>query len=118
MAAWPASLPEYLEVGFGDTYSNGILNSPMDAGPPKARRITTADHRRLTGTMKLSGVQRAALDEFYEVTVGVELFDFTDPVDNSTVSARFYTRPSYQHVHGSGSTSLWVAQLDLLVPAQ
>lgn len=51
---WPADLPQTYDVVGGTTYEPDVIETPMDWGPPKRRRRTSAHHkietRRLQGT--------------------------------------------------------------------
>lgn len=116
MATWPASLPQYMETGMTDMRQQGFIRSPNDTGPAQQRKRFTATTRMLTGTMLLSAAQYATLDTFYTDTIGEGSaeFDFLDPKDGSTVSARFVEVPEYRAlVGGSGSGGQWRVSLKI-----
>ena len=102
MAAWPASLPSQPEVGAQLTRQQGFLRSPTDVGPFKQRKRFTAVSRFYTGTMLLNATEKATFETFYQTTInqGADEFDFEDPDDFSTVSARFTETPSFSGLVG------------------
>jgi len=106
MATWPGSLPDF-EVGLKDVGQDGTVRTPMDAGPVKTRRRFTATSRYLTGTIYLTDqTQRAALDAFFETTLGGGSLPFTkaDPRDGTQQSLRFMRPPEYEHRFGDGGS--------------
>jgi len=119
MPTWPGSLPEYFEVGVQDTRQQGFIRSQTETGPYKQRKRFTATSRFLSGTMLLTGTQRATFDTFYKTTIseGTDAFDFIDPADFSTISARFVSPPSLSAVAGGGTagTGQWRIEIVLEV---
>lgn len=119
MPVWPGTLPQYFEVGVQDTRQQGFLRSQTDTGPYKQRKRFTATSRFLSGTMLLTGTQRATFETFYKTTIseGADAFDFIDPADFSTVSARFAASPSLSAVAGgdTSGTAQWRVSLSLEV---
>jgi hypothetical protein len=116
MASWPSSLPAQFEVGATLEQQSPFVRSPMDTGPTKQRRRFTATSRFYNGTMLLTKDQRDDLVEFFDTTTngGADAFDFEDPEDFGTVSARFLAPPSYTGlVGGSGGVALWRASLSV-----
>lgn len=115
MAAWPGSLPE-LEVGATETRQMGFIRTQTDTGPYKQRSRFTKAARFIKGTILLDATQRATFDTFYETTIveGSGEFDWTDPADQSTVSFRFVTPPSFTYlVGGPSGVAQSRVQLDL-----
>lgn len=112
MATWPNTLPG-IEIGSELTQQDGVVRSPTDAGPSKIRRRFTATSRYLSGTMLLTSTQRDILQTFYNENSALS-FDYPDPVDQSTVSARFMTSPSYNLLLGGPSgVELYRANISL-----
>lgn len=114
MATWPASLPQYMELGMTDMRQQGFMRSPNDTGPAQQRKRFTATTRTLTGTMLFSAAQRSTFETFYTTTIseGSAEFDFTDPKDDATVSARFVEVPEFRAlVGGSGGGAQWRVSL-------
>jgi len=110
MATWPSTLPQQFEAGAGVSRQQGFVRSPVSAGPFKQRKRYTAVSRFYTGTMLMTETQRATLETFYTTTVneGADEFDFEDPVDFSTVSARFASAPEDRGIVGGASgVALW-----------
>lgn len=114
--AWPTSLPSQFETGAGLSRQQGFLRSPTDIGPFKQRKRFTAVSRFYSGTLLLNRTQKAALETFYTTTTneGADVFDFEDPDDYSTVSARFTAPPDFQGlVGGPSGVELWRVSLAL-----
>ncbi len=65
MAIWPVTLPQRFlaEPGVEETMPDIVIETEMDAGPPKIRRRYTAGYRHVTGSLKLTRAQRTTLDE-------------------------------------------------------
>lgn len=104
MATWPASLPQQFEVGARMRRQSGFLRTDTDTGPFKQRKRFTAVSRFWSGTMLMNASQKATFETFYATTIneGADAFDFTDPVDASTVSARFTGPPDENAEQGVG----------------
>lgn len=117
MAVWPVSLPQYFEVGVQDTRQQGFIRSQTDTGPYKQRKRFTATARFLSGSMLLTGTQRATFETFYKTTLseGTDAFDFIDPIDFSTVSARFVQTPSLSGVSGGSTAATVQWRMDLML---
>jgi hypothetical protein len=119
MAIWPGTLPQYFEVGVQDTRQQGFIRSQTETGPYKQRKRFTATSRFLSGTMLLTGTQRATFETFYKTTLseGTDEFDFIDPADFSTVSVRFAAVPILSGVAGGGTagTAQWRMDMALEV---
>lgn len=117
MAVWPVSLPQYFEVGVQDTRQQGFIRSQTDTGPYKQRKRFTATARFLAGSMLLTGTQRATFETFYKTTIseGTDAFDFIDPIDFSTVSARFTQPPSLSAVSGGATATTVQWRMDLML---
>lgn len=119
MAIWPGTLPQYFEVGVQDTRQQGFIRSQTDTGPYKQRKRFTATSRFLSGTMLMTGTQRATFETFYKTTLsgGADAFDFIDPADFSTCSARFVSPPTLSAVAGgdTSGTAQWRVELALEV---
>jgi hypothetical protein len=117
MAVWPVSLPQYFEVGVQDTRQQGFIRSQTETGPYKQRKRFTATSRFLSGSMLLTGSERATFETFYKTTLseGTDEFDFIDPIDFSTVSARFVQAPSCSGVAGGDTATTVQWRLDLML---
>lgn len=117
MAVWPIPLPQYLEIGAQDTRQQGFIRSNTDTGPYKQRKRFTATSRFLSGSMLLTGTQRATFETFYKTTLseGTDAFDFIDPVDFGTVSARFTQAPSLSAVSGGNTATTVQWRMDIML---
>ena len=70
MAAWPSDLPQKpLVQGFSETPPNLLTRSPMDIGPAKVRRRSTAGVTVLQCVFRLTTTQRASLLTFWQTTL-------------------------------------------------
>ena len=117
MAVWPVSLPQYFEVGVQDTRQQGFIRSQTDTGPYKQRKRFTATARFLSGSMLLTGTQRATFETFYKTTLseGTDAFDFIDPIDFLAVSARFVQPPALSGVSGGDTATTVQWRMDLML---
>lgn len=106
MATWPATLPQYHEIGLQETRQQAFVRTSMDVGPSKQRRRFTTATRFLEGTMLMTTAQKATFDTFYNTAIdeGSQEFDFTDPKDASTIqSVRFTAPPTFTALIGGSS---------------
>jgi hypothetical protein len=117
MAVWPVSLPQSFELGVQDTRQQGFIRSTTDTGPYKQRKRFTATSRFLSGSMLLTGTQRATFETFYTTTIseGSDAFDFTDPSTFATISARFVQPPALSGVAGGATSTTLQFRIDLLL---
>jgi hypothetical protein len=101
MPSWP-SLPAPLANGVQESFADNLHRTPMDIGPAKVRRRTTANPRPLSFNMLLSKAQLSTLETFYNSTVsgGALAFDMTHPRTGATVSCRFLQPPAFSSVNG------------------
>lgn len=117
MAIWPVSLPQSFELGVQDTRQQGFTRSTTDTGPYKQRKRFTATSRFLSGSMLLTGTQRATFETFYKTTLseGTDAFDFVDPSTFNTISARFVQPPALSGVSGGDTSTTLQWRVDLLL---
>jgi len=97
-AVWPTSLPQRFlqDPGAIEQPPDVVLETQMDAGPPKARRRYTAGFRLVSGTIDLTHAQRATLDTFYVDTLqgGALPFDWIHPLTSQPATFRFLPQPN------------------------
>lgn len=63
---WPADLPQRVLVdGYSEGVGDGRIMQPMDAGPPKMRRRTSAAMRPVRARLWLGFDQKARLNRFW-----------------------------------------------------
>jgi hypothetical protein len=82
MPTWPVSLPQTpLIAGYSEQPPDIIVETKMDAGPPKARRRFSAGIRPIKVKMLMTTAQVETLDVFYITTLagGALTFDYTHP---------------------------------------
>lgn len=99
MVAWPiAPFPQLpLQAGYSESPPDTVIRSPMDAGPAKLRRRTTAGVRRLACALRLTTAQVATFDSFYVTSLqgGALPFDWVNPRTGAAESLRFVGPPAY-----------------------
>jgi hypothetical protein len=97
-AVWPSALPQRFlqDPGATEQPPDLMLETQMDAGPPKARRRYTAGYRMVSGSIVLTHAQRAILDDFYVTTLegGALTFDWIHPITSQPATFRFLPQPN------------------------
>lgn len=109
MASWPAGLQQKNFAGVIEQRQQAFLRSSMDSGAPKKRKMFTAATRDIPIPMVFTTAERAIFDTFYITTLGEGTlpFDWTDPVDDTTViSFSFKSPPRMTKVAGEWKTIL------------
>ena len=96
---WPGSLPtKFLENSYKETPPDNAIAQPMDVGPPKRRKATTAGLRLISGRMYMTIAQVATFDTFFGTTCGSGALSF-DGLNNqrtgSVVDHVFMGQPQY-----------------------
>lgn len=118
MPMWPSTLPQQQFRDLSDQAQDATVRFVPDAGPPKGRRRFRG-RRTLTTPIALTGAQRKAFDTFYHTTLreGSLEFDWTDPVDDTTVSFFFLSPPQFVMFVGNADTDRrkWIGTLELMV---
>lgn len=105
MAEWPATLPDnFMAQGYTESPGQNVLETPMEVGPPKRRRRSTAARRPITGKMHMTDAQVEILDAFYEDDCGSGALPFTWTHPRTGAAATFYfkaqTPPKYANIGG------------------
>lgn len=81
--AWPAGLAAALSrEGWDEAFPDQLLSSPVDRGPAKVRRVTTAAVRLWSLSLQpLTAAEVNTLDTFFTTTTagGALPFDMTHP---------------------------------------
>jgi hypothetical protein len=119
LADWPTTLPRYPNMeGLTVTMPKLLLSSPMDQGPPKVRRQTTANYWPVSCIYDLSDAQAAILVDFVHVTLagGALPFNWFHPLYRSTAQAcvaRF--DPDNPVAWAPASGDAWLAALRLMI---
>lgn len=89
---WPETLPQCLNLGYGEGLGDNLSEYKPDIGPPISRRRSSSATRPLSGQMRMTRAQIAILKSFYEVTLdqGALPFEFPDPtVTGDTLLVKF-----------------------------
>lgn len=115
---WPSTLPQcFLANSVQWAIGEGRLRTPMEAGPAKQRRRTSAVSDALTGQMRMTRQQWSDFMHFVDVTVqgGIDAFTFPNPdAPGQTLLVRIGdSMPSGQRVGGQYVVSV---QLEVLPP--
>jgi len=103
MIYWPTSLRDYFLISWRELPPQNVVRSPMDAGPAKVRRRSTADVRTFELRMFLKPSLLTVLDDFFVTTTksGTLSFEMKNPRTKSDQNFRFVDRPTYvQHKRG------------------
>lgn len=118
---WPATLPQcFITDTVTWQLGDGRLRTPMEAGPAKSRRRSSAVSDHLSGQMKLSAAQWADLKTFVRTTVqDSDTFTFPDPdgggASGTDLLVRFGESEPGAARLGRG---FWMVSLDLEVLPQ
>jgi hypothetical protein len=76
-AAWPATLPEFLEGGATETLPNERLESAISNGAPIARRRIRGKTREFDATIYCPAESVPAFEHFYRDTLSDGVLPFT-----------------------------------------
>ena len=119
---WPASLPSTpLLQGLSYTPQTQVVRTPMDIGPPKLRRRTSAEVTPFSARLVLTGAQLATLRTFFFTTLagGALTFTWLEPTTGASVTMQFrgpYTATPLR-AHGFVDGRLYDVAVDLeIVP--
>lgn len=100
MATWPITLPALWHAdSFQESDADNLIRSPVDMGPAKRRRRTTAAERFVQNTIHLTNAQYTILRNFYAQDCAHGAISFTR-LDAHGVSRTFYFErpPQYEYV--------------------
>ena len=104
MPAWPGSLPtEPLVKGYQEGREDTKIRSPMDYGPAKVRRRTTAAVTKFVAGFILDDTDLATFETFYITTLndGSLSFTWTHPRTGAAITVRFVKSYSIEAVGNS-----------------
>lgn len=90
MPAWPASLPQYVEVsGYSEKPRKTVIRSTMDIGAKQRRRATAAPEP-VTVRVLLTQAQRATFVAFHKTDLqdGALSFTWVHPVTRAACTMR------------------------------
>jgi len=101
--SWPISLPLPDVGGYQETMPDAVIRSPMDVGPDKVRRRTSAAVRKFKLTYSMTPTQLATLDTFFNTTVegGALTFTMDNPRTAITETYRFMAPPDINAISGA-----------------
>ncbi len=89
---WPLSLPPFvLMQGYQESIVDGIIETPVDAGPVKVRRRWTGDGTLLALAVGMTPSQYDTFSTFYKTTLaaGSLPFDWVHPRTQAAITLRF-----------------------------
>lgn len=97
MIYWPTSLRDYFLTSWRELPPQNVVRSPMDAGPAKVRRRSTADVRVFELRMFLKPSLMTVLDDFFVTTTksGTLSFEMKSPRTKEAKNFRFVEAPAY-----------------------
>lgn len=96
MVDWPSTLPQRpLADDWSEELPDLLLRSPMDIGPAKTRRRTTAGVTPVQASFRMTPTELAAFRTFYQTTVvsGSVPFDWVHPITGETLSWQIVPKP-------------------------
>lgn len=101
MPVWPATLPQYPDLGWTERKLLNVVDTDTDAGPSKRRRRFTRAKRHLVMRFHLTETQVATLETFHTTTLadGSIDFDFPHPRTRITHSCRWVNEFSVSEPH-------------------
>lgn len=110
MPTWPTTnnFPQkLLRESLRESFANNVVRTPMDIGPPKVRRVTTANPRPISGKQLLTFTQAADLATFYNTTLanGSLSFTWVEPRSGTSCTMRFVSPPV---LYSAGGVKVWV----------
>ena len=111
-AVWPPSLPQSpLGDSFAEQPPNLIVRSPMDVGPAKVRRRSTAGVSRLQMAFRLTPAQLATFRTFLHNDIQDRALQFTwvHPVTGVAGSFRIVEQPTWEPISGGLAWKLTLA---------
>jgi len=95
---WPASLPQYMELGEDETWPLPlVIKSSIDIGRAKLRLRSTALTKVIKGVVSMTAAQVATFDVFYITTLkyGTRKFNWKHPRTGDVVAYYFAATPTY-----------------------
>jgi hypothetical protein len=100
--------------GFSETLPNLVTRSPMDTGPAKVRRRSTAGVTLLQCVFRMTATQRASLLTFWRTTLagGSLPYNWTHPISGAAIVCRIVEPPALAPAAGEVS---WAASLKIEV---
>lgn len=114
---WPPGLPQQCTVqGYGEDQGLNVLNTPVDSGPAKMRKVGNRPDTLAVG-FRMTTAQVATLETFIKTTLaGVKRFNFTHPRTGASRECRVIPQRngSYYRVAYVGPTT-WQVDLQLEV---
>lgn len=98
MAAWPASLPQFVSSdGYDESPPKTTIRSSVDVGIAKQRSRTTGGARPISATVEMTLAQVETLDVFFVTTLvnGSLSFTWVHPRTQVASTLRFTDVPKY-----------------------
>lgn len=104
-AAWPASLPQYVEAGAIETFPTERIESTLASGEPQTRRRIAGKTREFDVTLFCPIASLATFENFYRDTLKDGSLSFTSVHPRTRVAGvfRFKGSPPAYDSRGSGA---------------
>jgi hypothetical protein len=102
--AWPITLTtRILLEGYSENWAENVIRSPMDIGPAKVRRRTTAAPYLMTMVQHYTTAHVATFSTFFNTTLasGALSFTITHPRTGGSVEARYTAPPRITPLAGA-----------------
>lgn len=106
-AAWPGTLPQFVEEGAEETLPDDAIESQIDNGLPQTRRRRIMNIRDHKVAILCDATQLAAFEDFYRDTLkdGVLPFTWVSPRTQAAATFRFRQPPPQVTARISGVLS-------------
>lgn len=98
---WPPDLPQSQTItGYVETWLDQFIDSQMDSGPPKRRRVFSGEMLEITSKILMTQAQLATFRDFFNNTLegGSQPFEWTLPSTGDTVNMLFMSGLSHEAV--------------------
>ena len=113
---WPPSLPQHVAATYGEDGGVNLLQTSMDAGPPKTRRRGNRPDVMTVG-FYMTDVQVEAFEEFVKDTIrGAARFGFPHPRRGTQVEVKIVPESgSKLYTLSYLAPNRWMATMTLVV---
>lgn len=116
MASWPSGLPQSPRLrGHSEGREPNVVRTPVEQGPAKTRKLYTAEIRRFSIQLIMTGTQVDTFDTFYASTIdyGATAFDWVHPRTLTAASCKMLGEPNYIPQGGAGKYWLVSFQMEI-----
>lgn len=114
---WPPSLPQIQLLGSTEKTVPQFIETKMDVGPPKRRRVSQVDYGRESIPLLFNATEVGVFRTFWTTTLtdGIDSFEWEDLVNDTTVDYEILDYPQFRLVSGGAALGdrRWRATLKL-----